>query len=352
MNDKLNKYYSELLEVVLVMLMLMLMFCIIVGINNMQQTARVINYTGLVRGSTQRLVKLELMGRPDPEMEARLDAWIEELHTGEGDSDLAVIKNTAYQERLKALSDYWMILKEDIEDVRQGGERQKLLEDSEVYFVLADELVTSAENYSMIQANHIKTQEFILLGITAVLVIKLVSQAVSSMRLERKIAELNALAYADTATRLPNRASCDQLVAEHSDSAVCAGHGAVMFDLNNLKSVNDRYGHKAGDVLISNFARILGVAAENRCFVGRWGGDEFIAVFENGSQESIQGFLAAVRAKVEEFNRMSDLIHIEYACGCCYCGDDGRNLDELIAAADAKMYEMKAAMKRGKTMQL
>ena len=51
-----------------------------------------------------------------------------------------------------------------------------------------------------------------------------------------------------------------------------------MFDLNNLKEVNDTLGHAAGDSMIANFAHILRKVVPEKDFVGRYGGDEFIAI--------------------------------------------------------------------------
>lgn len=60
----------------------------LVSIHNLQGNARVINYTGVVRGATQRLVKEELKGRTDDALIARLDGIMEELATGVGENRL------------------------------------------------------------------------------------------------------------------------------------------------------------------------------------------------------------------------------------------------------------------------
>ena len=62
---------------------------------------------------------------------------------------------------------------------------------------------------------------------------------------------------------------------------------SIMFDLNNLKRANDTYGHAVGDQLITNFARLLRNAIPAKDFVGRYGGDEFIAIITQTTKKEI-----------------------------------------------------------------
>ena len=77
----------------------------LVSIHNLQGNARVINYTGVVRGATQRLVKEELKGRTDDALIARLDGIMEELATGVGENRLIRLNDQAYQELLSSMED-------------------------------------------------------------------------------------------------------------------------------------------------------------------------------------------------------------------------------------------------------
>ena len=125
----------------------------LVSIHNLQGNARVINYTGVVRGATQRLVKEELKGRTDDALIARLDGIMEELATGVGENRLIRLNDQAYQELLSSMEDQWQVLKEEIMLVRQGKDSQTLFELSESYFQLADTTVTAAEQYTEQQVN-------------------------------------------------------------------------------------------------------------------------------------------------------------------------------------------------------
>lgn len=69
----------------------------------------------------------------------------------------------------------------------------------------------------------------------------------------------------------------------------------IMFDLNNLKTVNDTMGHSAGDRLIMDFAKLLHSVIPEKDFVGRYGGDEFMAVIYHTSKTEIEELLKNLR---------------------------------------------------------
>lgn len=77
-------------------------------------------------------------------------------------------------------------------------------------------------------------------------------------------------------TGLPNKSRCEDLL--NTSGFITEPLCFVMFDLNNLKEVNDTLGHAAGDSMIANFAHILRKVVPEKDFVGRYGGDEFIAI--------------------------------------------------------------------------
>lgn len=132
---------------------LAILFCLIslvalMAMLHMQGNARVINYTGIVRGATQRLVKQEMNGFPNDALIQRLDDIISELSTGEGENDLIVLPDDTHQALMKQMQQAWGGLKQEIGLVRQGKPAQRLYEISESFFDLADRAVSAAERYS------------------------------------------------------------------------------------------------------------------------------------------------------------------------------------------------------------
>lgn len=133
--------------------LLAILFCLIslvalISMIHMQGNARVINYTGIVRGASQRLVKQEMNGSPNDPLIRQLDGIISELSTGEGQNDLIALPDKAYQDLILRMQQDWTELKDEIGRVRQGQSFQRLYETSEAFFELSNQAVSAAERYS------------------------------------------------------------------------------------------------------------------------------------------------------------------------------------------------------------
>lgn len=118
------------------------------SIYHLQGNARVINYTGVVRGASQRLVKQELNGSTDDALMLRLDQIIDELLTGEGENGLIRLNDDQYQSLMLQMKKDWGKLKNQIYLTRKGADSGKLFEESEAFFELADQAVGAAEKYT------------------------------------------------------------------------------------------------------------------------------------------------------------------------------------------------------------
>lgn len=120
----------------------------IISIHGLQGNARVINYAGVVRGATQRLIKKELNGQPDDELIRRLDGILAELETGDGQNGLVRLDDDSFQDLISQMQAQWAQIKEEIGRVRAGADGARLYQQSEDYFTLADLTVSAAEDYS------------------------------------------------------------------------------------------------------------------------------------------------------------------------------------------------------------
>lgn len=135
------------------------LFCIIslvtlTTIWSLQGNARVINYTGILRGASQRLIKQEMALVPNDKLISYLDEILYELSTGDGENNLTKLPDTAYQQILKKMSVSWDDLKKEIVLVRQTGDSTHLYELSEDYYTLCNNAVSASVNYSKYQVNH------------------------------------------------------------------------------------------------------------------------------------------------------------------------------------------------------
>ena len=115
-------------------------------------------------------------------------------------------------------------------------------------------------------------------------------------------------------------------------------------DVNNLKQMNDNYGHEAGDRLIRKAAESLKRIEARNIIPFRVGGDEFIVVAIHVDSDAAEKIRKDWEEGLAELNRKDGDIYCEIACGFAF-GEKGFNMDEVFAEADRLMYEDKKAKK-------
>ena len=156
-----KKFIAIFLSITLVLLGLLS----IISIERLQGNARVINYAGVVRGATQRLVKQEIQGVENDALVTRLDKIIDELISGKGELGLIRLNDAGFQRLMLQMKNEWAALKEEIGHVRQGAGSERLFELSETYFQLADQTVSEAEAYSARNTQMVKICFMVLITV-------------------------------------------------------------------------------------------------------------------------------------------------------------------------------------------
>ena len=161
-------------------------------------------------------------------------------------------------------------------------------------------------------------------------------------RLKARLAETEGLADRDALTPLLNRRALVRELGRVRTFAQRYGAPAslVYFDLDDLKGVNDRFGHAAGDAAIKAVAeRLLGHVRESD-IVGRMGGDEFAVILAQADQATAkaQALARAVEAEPLRFGDWSAPLHISW--GVREITPDVEP-EALVAQADAAMFERK-----------
>jgi diguanylate cyclase (GGDEF)-like protein/putative nucleotidyltransferase with HDIG domain len=167
----------------------------------------------------------------------------------------------------------------------------------------------------------------------------------NSMRYQQ--AEDNATV--DYLTELPNaRALFDHLEAEVARcKAENAGLSVLVGDLNGFKAVNDRFGHLEGNRILQAVARQLRSACRETDYVARMGGDEFVIVVPSTPAEVMVALLDRLNLAVKKAGEeVLGIPAVSFAVGESRLGEDGERSEELLAAADKKMYANKMAMKK------
>ena len=306
-----EQHAASLLQQILIFVLIFLVIFMMVQIQNLHGTAHVVNYAGLVRGATQREVKLEITGTANDMQIEYLDKILSGLKYEDGNYNLVSLKDPAYQQCLDNQIEYWELLKEEIYTVREKGyENTNVVSMSETYFEYADETVTAAEQYSEKIAARIRLTEII-----------------------------------SAHTGLPNKSRCEDLL--NSSGFITEPLCFVMFDLNNLKEVNDTLGHAAGDSMIANFAHILRKVVPEKDFVGRYGGDEFIAILYDTTSGQADELLEKLHATIKQYHSSNMPDAISYAYGYSYSMNyKDCTLRNLLDKADHEMYLNKQAQKK------
>jgi diguanylate cyclase (GGDEF)-like protein/putative nucleotidyltransferase with HDIG domain len=184
------------------------------------------------------------------------------------------------------------------------------------------------------------------------LFLSLITEKLASTLLSwRKLERMQLEAQTDQVTGLPNaRAAFQQLEfalrsAERDGSKV----GVLFMDINGLKPVNDSYGHAAGDRLLIETGLKLQSCLRSFDFLGRIGGDEFLAVLPGVTTEALEdqieqlkSALGETRIEVAHGIRTKPMVSV----GASVYPDDASGADDLVYLSDQRMYEDKLRAKQ------
>ncbi len=139
--------------------------------------------------------------------------------------------------------------------------------------------------------------------------------------------ELSHRCETDTLTGLKNKSCLNRLIKERYAKCDCVG--VIFWDINQLKSENDRLGHLAGDLLIQKMADSLIAISDESCEVFRYGGDEFLLISDNASE-------AQLKALCGKWCGSTDI-----SASFGYAYGSGSEIYDILYRADSKMYQCK-----------
>jgi diguanylate cyclase (GGDEF)-like protein/PAS domain S-box-containing protein len=157
---------------------------------------------------------------------------------------------------------------------------------------------------------------------------------------------LEKVAYLDALTGLANRALAEFTLAARLDELARHGwpFGVLFVDVDRFKEINDRHGHETGDAVLRTVASTLRSAARALDLVGRWGGDEFVAILPHTAGERLaavaERYRALVHASPVAVGESRLTITVSIGATTAQRADSA---DSLLARADALMYASKLA---------
>ena len=186
---------------------------------------------------------------------------------------------------------------------------------------------------------YIEALQWIMIILTVGLFLCIVRIIFSWKRSDKKI-------YTDVLTGCHSRAACLSLIESLEDQRNMR-ISIVYMDLNKFKFVNDTYGHEKGDKLLRIFGATLNQVFGAAGFVGRMGGDEFIAILADTNDSEINALCREVEEILWEKSKTLDFPYVissSYGYASRNVGQS-ETMDEIMQYADERMYANKAAKK-------
>ncbi len=158
------------------------------------------------------------------------------------------------------------------------------------------------------------------------------------MRKENRI--LEAESRTDSLTGIRNRSAImEELALRMEQTGNCRTPLSIaMFDIDHFKNLNDTYGHVTGDYVLKEIASVISDNIRGLDFVGRYGGEEFLAIFPNTGIENARTVCERIRASIEA-HPFREGIQVTISGGLA--AYECETITEFIDRADKKLYESK-----------
>lgn len=162
----------------------------------------------------------------------------------------------------------------------------------------------------------------------------------------QEMAMLHELALLDPLTGVGNRRYVETQIRARLDEFQRYGwpFGVLFVDVDNLKDINDQYGHAAGDLVLRALASTMAHAVRSFDTVGRWAGDEFIAVLTNISDKELKAVTDKMRRLARQTTVVADgrSITASISIGAAPASLDD-SVETIVSRADRLMYQAKTA---------
>ncbi len=167
-----------------------------------------------------------------------------------------------------------------------------------------------------------------------------------AMSLEDAQVRLKAIALMDPLTGLANRRGVQSRTAALIMACRCAKRpvAVLIVDLDHFKSINDRYGHVSGDMVLKEFAdRLSSHCRREQDVTGRWGGEEFLAVLRDTTLEQAIDIAEQLCRRVSEtqFDIGGQAIVVTVSIGVAAIDDHISALEHAVKKADEALYDAK-----------
>ena len=233
-------------------------FISVTSVLHLQGDARVVNFSGIVRGGTQKLIKEEIVGwqysqkdstfaetsdwYPNDRLLNRLDTIVNELLTGEGPNGLIKLNDKEFLSDMNNVKNHWEELKQLIQQVRGGADPALLFESSQIYFALVDKAVFSAEAFADKQVANITLILIIVNGLFLFYIIAILFFYIRMSRVAEQVSRNTEQASKAKSELIDKVKSKAEIVATSSQQLTANTHKCtnISSDVNNsIKGILD-----------------------------------------------------------------------------------------------------------------
>jgi diguanylate cyclase (GGDEF)-like protein/putative nucleotidyltransferase with HDIG domain len=257
------------------------------------------------------------------------------VRVGEGATGYALKKNKSI-ENVDPAMDLAFAAPEDAKEFRTMVSRPLIAEDRVIGAVSV-----YSRGLDRYQDEHVRLLETVS---------KIAGDAIAKSLLH---AEAATHALTDPITSLPNaralRLEFEKEVKRATRNS--SSFQILMLDLDGFKAVNDNYGHKVGDQMLTSLGGVIRNELRDYDFLARYAGDEFVALIPDTDGENISELCKRIQAAVEGFGieiNASETARVGVSIGAAGYPGSGESFDQLIISADKAMYSEKARRKAAK----
>lgn len=195
-----------------------------------------------------------------------------------------------------------------------------------------------------VTANPIKDKEGNIIG-----AVEVFSDVSSHMNEIKKVKELEKMVNIDPLTGLVSRRyamiTLERAFFEWQRHEV--PFGVIFIDINDFKSINDSYGHNAGDQALKIVSTSLAVALREGDVIARWGGDEFLIILQNIDEQRLSSIAEKLMVLVAASELIFDKkrINLSISAGIALVNKSDTS-EQLLKRADQAMYQRKKGEKK------
>lgn len=211
-------------------------------------------------------------------------------------------------------------------------------------------LTTSNSDVFQTEAFELGADEFIIKPVDDRVALTRINNILDARRkvlsLLKKQQKLQTMSEIDAMTRLLNKSTTEQLVTKTLLSEPDRQHAMLMIDIDNFKAVNDQLGHKVGDHVITVVAGVISSQFTDMDYVGRMGGDEFVAfVRDVDSPDAVRKTANDLVRAIWLKNNLTIPDNISLSIGLVFTDGSEQNYPALFNKADQALYQAKKAGK-------